>query len=235
MLQAIFLDFGNTLVDENRFIPAALRGIVRFVRERAGEAADETTLYERLRLTPGLPPEHPHMREVRGREYDHRLEKFKRFAGSCGCALEEGECREMMRAYDAAAAESDSVIDGTAEALESLAARYQLAVISNGYAGFVHATLQRHGWLRHFQTVLVSQEVNVEKPDRRIFEMAAARLGISLSQAMMVGDNFQCDVAHPKAYGMANCWINPAGLPPPVPEQCDRHVGRLIELARLLG
>jgi HAD superfamily hydrolase (TIGR01549 family) len=234
MLKAIFLDFGNTIVDESRFIPAARMGIVRFVRSRVRGLADERTLDERLCRTPGLEASHPLMQDVRGRAFEERLCKFKRFAQACGCALDEAGCKEMMRVYDLAAAESDSLIDQTREALRLLAARYALAVISNGYSGFVHTTLKLRSLDHYFRTVIVSQDVNIEKPDRRIFELAATRLRIPLQEAMMVGDSFPCDVVAARECGMANCWINPANAPPPINGQCDLHVPRLIDLANRL-
>jgi putative hydrolase of the HAD superfamily len=66
---------------------------------------------------------------------------------------------------------------GTGEALESLRdAGYRLAVISNA-DGRIEGLLQSRGLREHFEFVIDSQVVGVEKPDPRIFGAAVERMG----------------------------------------------------------
>jgi FMN phosphatase YigB (HAD superfamily) len=55
-----------------------------------------------------------------------------------------------------------------------------------------------------FITYLVtSDEVGAEKPDFRMFEKAAGKLGIDIKRCLMLGDNLQKDVLGARAAGMS--------------------------------
>ena len=234
MLRAVFLDFGNTLVDESIFIPAANMGVVDFVRLRAGLSEPRDVLYRKLQATPdGAPADDPRRQEPRTREV-LRVDTFLRFAAGCGLALGLADVAGMMAAYDSAAAAS-GLISGTIEALRRLRTRYRMAIMSNGYAGFVHSTLARHDLRRYFDAVCISQEVNTEKPGRAFYGRGADALGVRPEEVLMVGDRWEADVAGAKRLGMATCWINPERLSPPDPAMCDFTVSRLAELPCLLA
>ena len=234
MLKAVFLDFGNTLVNESVFIPAAQMGIVDFVRERAGLTEPRPALFDKLMRTPdGVPADDPMRAEPSVRE-TIRVLKFRAFAAACGLTLDEQATADMMTAYDNAAADS-GLIDGTVEALQWLHQRYKTAIMSNGYSGFVHATLKRHDLRRYFDVVHVSQDLNAEKPSREFYGRAADALGVELAQVLMVGDGWNPDIAGAKRLGVMTCWINPERLAPPDGALCDFNIPRLAELPALLA
>ena len=93
--------------------------------------------------------------------------------------------------------------------LQELAENYNLSIISNGYAGFVYATLDFYNLRKYFTKIIISQEVNIEKPDPRIFYLALNYYNIQPEQAMMVGDSYESDICGPKSLGMKTCWVNP--------------------------
>jgi putative hydrolase of the HAD superfamily len=102
-----------------------------------------------------------------------------------------------------------SVRERTEETLEELARRgYRLAVISNA-DGRVEALLEEVGLRRHFEFVIDSGAVGVEKPDPRIFRMALDRLGVEPHQAAYVGDVYEIDVAGARAAGLRPFLIDP--------------------------
>jgi HAD superfamily hydrolase (TIGR01549 family) len=235
MLKAIFLDFGNTLVDESIFIPAAQMGIVRFVRDSIESNEDEATLYEKFKKTDsGLPSDHILRKNIRDNELFPRMCKYKNFAAACGLDLDEKGLAEMMRAYDNAAAEA-GLIEGTVKTLTTLQKKYKLAIVSNGYGGFVRETLRRHNLQRFFDVIVVSQEVNIQKPDMKMYASVAEMMDVKLDEVLMAGDGFEPDIAGPKQLGMKTCWINPEQKPAPVPDMCDFIVSTLAELPEKLN
>ncbi|NDJ86238.1 MAG: HAD-IIA family hydrolase [Chloroflexi bacterium] len=77
------------------------------------------------------------------------------------------------------------------------------------------------------------------KPERRIFEMAAARLGLSLENLLMVGDNLDTDILGAKQAGMPNVLVmtgvTSAEMLAIAPIGADYVIPALPQLAELLG
>lgn len=101
------------------------------------------------------------------------------------------------------------VRERTAETLEELRLRgYRLGVVSNA-DGRVDALLTEVGLRPHFDFVIESRVVGVEKPDPRIFRMACERLGIEPHEAAYVGDIYEIDVVGARGAGMCGILIDP--------------------------
>jgi putative hydrolase of the HAD superfamily len=67
------------------------------------------------------------------------------------------------------------------------------------------------GILGHFDHVIDSGIVGVEKPDPRIFRIALDRFGIPASRALHLGDFFASDVLGARAAGIRHALIDPFG------------------------
>jgi HAD superfamily hydrolase (TIGR01509 family) len=62
--------------------------------------------------------------------------------------------------------------------------------------------LERYGLLQFFDATVFSDEVRYRKPNRKIFEEAANRLGMNLRDMIHIGDNPRADVWGAKQAGM---------------------------------
>jgi HAD superfamily hydrolase (TIGR01509 family) len=87
---------------------------------------------------------------------------------------------------------------------------YRLGVVSNS-SGNVLSLLEDAGLAASLACVVDSGVVGVEKPDPRIFAMAAARLALPPSACVYVGDYFSLDVVGPRAAGMHAVLLDPIG------------------------
>ena len=119
----------------------------------------------------------------------------------------------------------------TPAVLDALRARgYVLAVVSNA-DGRVEADLARAGLAPRFATIVDSHVVGVEKPARRIFELALERLDVPADAALYVGDLFGIDVVGARGAGMSAVLVDPLARYP-VPEEClrIRRLGELLDL-----
>ena len=102
-----------------------------------------------------------------------------------------------------------SVRDRTGEALEELRRRgYRLGVISNA-DGRVEGLLDMVGLRPHFELVVDSGVVGVEKPDPRIFHLALEQMGVAPAEAVYVGDIYEIDMVGARAAGMRPILIDP--------------------------
>jgi len=111
-------------------------------------------------------------------------------------------------------AATNPFIPGAEGALDRLAARYRLAIVTNGIPDVQREKLIRTGLLERFEVVVISGELGFGKPDRRIYEETLRLLDVPASECVMVGDNFRRDVAGAQALGIRGVWIS-CGRPVP--------------------
>ena len=92
-------------------------------------------------------------------------------------------------------------------------------VVSNGLVTQQEAKLRHTGLDRLVAGWTISEGAGVRKPDRRIFEQAAAAAGSPLDRTgWMIGDNSELDVGGGVAAGLRTAWLErgrewPAHLP----------------------
>lgn len=103
----------------------------------------------------------------------------------------------------------NGIREHTVETLEELKRRgYRLGVISNA-DGRVEGLLTELGLRSHFEVVIDSGDVGVEKPDPRIFRLALERMGVEPHEAAYVGDVYEIDVVGARAAGLRPFLIDP--------------------------
>jgi HAD superfamily hydrolase (TIGR01509 family) len=95
----------------------------------------------------------------------------------------------------------DQMRPGTREALERIAQRHQIAVISNA-DGKIAEILGRCGIADCFRTITDSGIVGHEKPHPRIFETALASVGAQPAESLYVGDVYAVDYRGATGAGM---------------------------------
>jgi len=84
--------------------------------------------------------------------------------------------------------------DGMHEVLEQLAGKYRLGILANQPAECRHS-LQRRGVLQHFEVVAISDELELHKPDVKLYEWATGQTGSAPQRAVMIGDRRDNDIA----------------------------------------
>jgi len=92
--------------------------------------------------------------------------------------------------------------DGLHEVLGELKNRgYRLHVLSNN-SSILPLQLELIDTTDYFDTISWSEEMGVEKPDPRIFELVLERIGTGPGEAVYVGDSFEADVLGAEAAGI---------------------------------
>ncbi|MDU2242991.1 MAG: HAD family hydrolase [Paenibacillus sp.] len=70
----------------------------------------------------------------------------------------------------------------------------RLGIITNGYSHLQHAKIDLLGLRRFFDAIVVSGDVEIRKPDPRIYELALERLGTLPEETVIVGDHPRNDI-----------------------------------------
>jgi putative hydrolase of the HAD superfamily len=107
---------------------------------------------------------------------------------------------------------------------------YLLGVISNSI-GTMEQQLERVGLRPHFELVIDSALVGVEKPHPEIFHLALARAKVAAADAVFVGDTNATDMGGAHLAGLAGVLIDRVGAYPNA--ECPR-ITSLPELDRIL-
>ena len=121
-------------------------------------------------------------------------------------------------------------------ALEALAARRPLAILSNGHPDMLNAVVAHNGLAHLFRGgVLSVHPARVFKPNPKVYRLAEDALGLPRSVMGFVSSN-GWDAAGAKTFGFRVFWINRASAPVErLGVRPDETVGGLDELARLVG
>ena len=111
---------------------------------------------------------------------------------------------------------------GALELLVSLRARgCKLGLITNGMAETHREKIVLLELEGAFDEIFIADEVGMVKPDPRLFQLAARRLGVPPERCAMVGDRYERDVRGAHDAGMFTVWMNvrhetvPANAPAP--------------------
>lgn len=84
----------------------------------------------------------------------------------------------------------------------------QLAMITNGGAGWQRRKLAQHNLEPLFDLILVEGEFGAGKPDPTTYQHVMRALDATPGQTWMVGDRLDWDVLAPQALGIRGIWFN---------------------------
>jgi putative hydrolase of the HAD superfamily len=126
------------------------------------------------------------------------------------------------------------VPEGFGAALEAARARgVRVAVVSNS-EGMLDELFVALGVRQHFDLLLDSGKLGVEKPDPRIFRMALEAFGVDPTEALHLGDSIATDVLGARAAGMRVALVDPHGHCSGRATDVPRVPG-VVEVARALA
>lgn len=119
------------------------------------------------------------------------------------------------------------------------ATNLRLGLISNSWStpASRDEELHRAGLLELLEVRVYSSAMDVMKPHPGIFSRALAKLGVTASEAVMVGDILEMDIAGAQGVGMRAIWLDARsrGLSEDAPVQPDARIEQLSELIEVLG
>jgi putative hydrolase of the HAD superfamily len=208
MIRAILFDAGNTLIHMDYAAIAselARHGVV--VTPDALRRAEWTA---RVRLDTDLfAPAAAASTESRD-----TTERYSRYlleaAGVQDPAL-HARVMEWRRAYNVPVGLWTMAEPEAAAALALVRERGRIAGVVSNSNGTIRRILESLDLARYLDFVLDSQEVGLEKPDPRFFELALARAGVRAHEAGYIGDFYSVDVLGARRVGMQAVLMDPGG------------------------
>jgi putative hydrolase of the HAD superfamily len=140
---------------------------------------------------------------------------------------DEGIVNEVGVAFSEAMSKAFMLFPEVKSALFRLSTLSRMAVITNGMTAPQLSKLRRLGIEQHFERLFASAAVGAGKPSREIFDHALREMAVSPSDAVMIGDSLEGDIAGAKRAGIRTIWINRSGGPIVGPVQPDAELADL--------
>lgn len=117
--------------------------------------------------------------------------------------------REIGREYLEMLPTRTELVPHAKELLDYLHTKYPLTVVSNGFIEVQYKKLRSSGLEKYFSHVVLSEEANALKPDKRIFEHALKLNNASATETIMIGDSYDADIVGAQNAGIDQVWFNP--------------------------
>ena len=127
--------------------------------------------------------------------------------------------------------EYNHLFDGAIELLDYLKPKYQLHIITNGFASVQTKKLKNSNIDHYFETITNSEMAGVKKPHRDIFDFALSLANASKDESIMIGDSYEADVLGAIEAGIDAVFFNEQNIQV---EQPVFQVTHLLELKNIL-
>lgn len=243
----LFFDFGNTLVDSDTAAADARRATA--AAARASSATDISTdeierLSDRAWASAADEVDRGYYTALGDGPADSQLAAQLVLAGY-GRHLLASLDRDpapalvgiLVQTFLDALADDTAFFPGVRETLAHLeSAGFRMGIISDNMVEYVDPPLRHLGVADLFDPVIISgrEGPGIIKPNPEIFRRALRAAGREASEAMMIGDNLECDIRGAQACGMQAVWVNRPDAAPTAACVPDAIVADLQELPDVL-
>ena len=219
MPQAILFDLDDTLTDRRQ-------SIVHYAERFQGDFADHLASTTVSSIAAALLTA-----DVRG--YRPRAELLRDFAQQLPWRTVPAVSR-LRRHWETCFPLAVVARAGLAETLSALHARgMHLGIVTNGEVRFQEPKITQLSIGRYLSTVVISEAVQVQKPDPWIFAHALAAIGCAAMHTWFVGDHPINDIVGAAAVGLRPIWltgVQPWPLEHPAPRWQIAALGELLTM-----
>jgi 2-haloacid dehalogenase len=135
-----------------------------------------------------------------------KIERFKRLSDSLNAGFDEAL---FAKSYMKHLSNASFLYDDSIELVESLNKDYKLTIVTNGLKDVQDKRIRKSVIAKYFEDIVVSEEVQVSKPDPKIFEHTLGNIKhTDKSKVLIVGDSLTSDIQGGINSGIDTCWFN---------------------------
>lgn len=138
-----------------------------------------------------------------------KCERFRASFERCGIICESPERFDYD--YLETIVTLKKVVAGAPKLLQHLKKRGSVNVLSNGFANLQFRKLQSAGLDRYIDLMVLSDDIGVTKPDKRLFDYALEKAKANAETTLMIGDNYDADILGAYNAGWKTIFFNRRG------------------------
>jgi len=142
--------------------------------------------------------------------------------------------QDLAETFSASRRRLQRLMPDARETLARLSAKYTIALLTNGAPDLQREKIAASGLESFFKAIAVSGEHGIGKPRPEIFHRLAAEAGVDPSEAVMVGNSLERDIAGAHNAGIVSIWIKVAGSEEHHPVDPHYTITGLAELPGIL-
>ncbi|HAR85366.1 MAG TPA: noncanonical pyrimidine nucleotidase, YjjG family [Clostridium sp.] len=137
---------------------------------------------------------------------DLNIERFKRLLSKLNIKFDEVK---FAKSYVKHLSCASFLYDDSMALIESLHKYYRLIIITNGLKDVQDNRIRKSVIGKYFEDVVISDEIEVSKPDPKIFQHALKNINhTDKTKVLMVGDSLTSDIQGGIRFGIDTCWFN---------------------------
>lgn len=161
-----------------------------------------------------------------------KFERFIRLADRLDTRFDEVE---FANSYIKHLSYASFLYDNSLELIDSLHKDYRLSIVTNGLKDVQDNRIRKSIIAKYFEDIVVSEEVQVSKPDPKIFEHALNNLNyLDKSRVLLVGDSLTSDIQGGINFEIDTCWYNPNRVENKTTIKPTYEIANLLELKDIL-
>lgn len=210
--RAVLFDLDDTLFDHARATRVALAAVQEADAALIHWSLDELDRRHRVML------EAWHQEVLAGRTTiaRARVSRFAELVRAAGGEDADDRAPILAARYRSAYETAWYTVTGAVPFVQAVVGRgLHVAVVTNNVLAEQQVKLARCGLTELVDALVTSEEVGSQKPDPAIFRAALTRLGVSASEAVMVGDAWATDIEGARRAGLRAIWLNRFGAVSP--------------------
>lgn len=228
MYKVILWDVDATLLNFEKAEEAGIRGC--FEKFNLGECTDEMLeVYKKINRRYWLMLERGEIEKP-----VLLVKRFEDFLDAYG--LTSSAAEEVNALYQILLGDTVVFYDHALETVQALKGKVLQCAVTNGTKVAQDRKLKNSGLDKLFDSIFISEEVGIEKPNKGFFDAVFAEIGEYKSdEVLIVGDSLTSDIQGGVNAGIKTCWYNPNGAENTSDLKPDYEIRDIGEVLGILG